>query len=142
MLGSRRTGGEVHGGRSGFRIGALWHVVQRSCPPHRRAVAVARADTVAQMIGNFLAEPPRSTAGSWWCGSARWTAAAPLGVDPPSGRVRWQYPPQPGPLSWQHTSTADGGIVAVGGRGALVVLDRRDGTLHWSQPSRGRGMPK
>ena len=65
-----------------------------------------------------------------------------LGVDPPSGRVRWRYPSRPGPLSWQHLSTADGGIVAVGDRGALVVLDRRDGTLRWSQPSRGRGMPK
>jgi outer membrane protein assembly factor BamB len=65
-----------------------------------------------------------------------------LGVDPGSGRVRWRYPPQPGPLSWQHASTADGGIAAVGDGGTLVMLDRRDGAVRWSQPSRGRGMPK
>jgi outer membrane protein assembly factor BamB len=65
-----------------------------------------------------------------------------LGVEVGSGRVRWRSPPQPGRLSWQHASTADGGIAAVGDRGALVALDRRDGTARWSQPSRGRGTPK
>jgi outer membrane protein assembly factor BamB len=65
-----------------------------------------------------------------------------LGVDPAGGRVRWRYPPQPGPLSWQHAATADGGIAAIGNRGTLIVLHRRDGTLRWSQPPRGRGMPK
>jgi len=65
-----------------------------------------------------------------------------LGVDPTGGRVRWRYPPQPGPLSWQHASTADGAVAVIGGRGALVVLDRHDGTVRWSRPSQGRGMPK
>jgi outer membrane protein assembly factor BamB len=65
-----------------------------------------------------------------------------LGVDPGSGQVRWRHPPRPGPLSWQHVSTADGGVVTIGDRGDLVALDRRDGTLRWSQPSRGRALPK
>jgi outer membrane protein assembly factor BamB len=65
-----------------------------------------------------------------------------LGVEAATGRVRWRYPPQPGPLSWQHLSTADGGIAAIGDRGTLVMLDRRDGTVRWSRPSRGRGLPK
>jgi outer membrane protein assembly factor BamB len=65
-----------------------------------------------------------------------------LGVEVASGRVRWRYPPRPGPLSWQHLSTADGGIAAIGGRGTLMALDRRDGNLRWSRPSRGRGTPK
>jgi outer membrane protein assembly factor BamB len=65
-----------------------------------------------------------------------------LGVEVADGRVRWRYPTQPGPLSWQHVLTADGGIAAVGDHGALVALSRRDGSLRWSQPSRGRGTPK
>ncbi|HEX8863227.1 MAG TPA: PQQ-binding-like beta-propeller repeat protein [Actinomycetes bacterium] len=65
-----------------------------------------------------------------------------LGVEAATGRVRWRYPSQPGPLSWQHASTADGGIAAIGDRGVLVVLDRRDGNLRWSRPSQARGLPK
>jgi outer membrane protein assembly factor BamB len=65
-----------------------------------------------------------------------------LGVDPATGRVRWRHPPKPGPLSWQHLSTADGGIAAIGDRGTLVALHRHHGNLRWSQPSRGRGTPK
>jgi outer membrane protein assembly factor BamB len=65
-----------------------------------------------------------------------------VGVEAAGGRVRWRYPAQPGELSWQHLSTADGGIAAIGQRGALVALDRRDGSLRWSRPSRGRGAPK
>jgi outer membrane protein assembly factor BamB len=65
-----------------------------------------------------------------------------LGIEVASGRVRWRYPPKPGPLSWQHLSTADGGIVAVGDRGTLLALHRRDGGVRWSRPSRGRGTPK
>jgi outer membrane protein assembly factor BamB len=65
-----------------------------------------------------------------------------LGVDPATGRLRWRYPPRPGPLSWQHVSTADGGIATIGDRGTLVMLYRRDGNLRWSRPARGRGTPK
>jgi outer membrane protein assembly factor BamB len=65
-----------------------------------------------------------------------------LGVEVASGRVRWRYPPRPGPLSWQHLSTADGGIVAIGDRGTLMALNPRDGGVRWSRPSRGRGTPK
>ena len=65
-----------------------------------------------------------------------------LGVDPATGRLRWRYPLRPGPLSWQHVSTADGGIVTIGDRGTLVMLHRRDGNLRWSRPARGRGTPK
>jgi outer membrane protein assembly factor BamB len=65
-----------------------------------------------------------------------------LGVDPAVGRVRWRYPRQPGQLSWQHVSSADGAIATIGEHGALVVLDRHDGAARWSRASRGRGMPK
>jgi outer membrane protein assembly factor BamB len=65
-----------------------------------------------------------------------------LGVDPAGGRPRWRYPPQPGALSWQHVSTTDGGIAAIGDSGTLVVLNRRDGTVRWSRQSRGRDLPK
>jgi outer membrane protein assembly factor BamB len=65
-----------------------------------------------------------------------------LGVDPTAGRVRWRYPRQPGQLSWQHVSSADGAIATIGEHGALVVLDRHDGAARWSRASRGRGMPK
>jgi outer membrane protein assembly factor BamB len=65
-----------------------------------------------------------------------------LGVDPATGRLRWRYPPRPGPLSWQHVSTADGGIATIGDRGTLVMLYRRDGNPRWSRPARGRGTPK
>lgn len=65
-----------------------------------------------------------------------------LGVDPAGGRLLWRYPPQPGPLSWQHASTADAGIAVIGDRGTLVALNRDDGGVRWSRPSRGRGTPK
>jgi outer membrane protein assembly factor BamB len=65
-----------------------------------------------------------------------------VGVDPAGGHVLWRYPRQPGALSWQHLSTADGGIVAIGAGGALLALNRRDGTLRWSRPSRSRQLPK
>jgi outer membrane protein assembly factor BamB len=65
-----------------------------------------------------------------------------LGVEAATGRVRWRHPPQPGQLSWQHATTADGGIAFVGEHGALLVLDRRDGGVRWSRPSQGRGLPK
>jgi outer membrane protein assembly factor BamB len=65
-----------------------------------------------------------------------------LGVDPTAGRVRWRYPRQPGQLSWQHVSSADGAIATIGEHGALVVLDRHDGAARWSRASRGRGTPK
>ncbi len=65
-----------------------------------------------------------------------------LGVEAASGRVRWRYPARPAPLSWQHLSTADGGVVAVGAHGALLALDRGDGAVRWSRPSHGRGAPK
>ncbi|HEX6678009.1 MAG TPA: PQQ-binding-like beta-propeller repeat protein [Actinomycetes bacterium] len=65
-----------------------------------------------------------------------------LGVETASGRVRWRYPAQPAQLSWQHGSTADGGIVAVGAVGALVVLNRQDGAVRWSRRPRGHGTPK
>jgi outer membrane protein assembly factor BamB len=65
-----------------------------------------------------------------------------LGVEAAGGRLLWRYPSQPGPLSWQHASTTDGGIATIGDRGALVVLTRRDGAVRWSRPSRGRGAPK
>jgi outer membrane protein assembly factor BamB len=65
-----------------------------------------------------------------------------VGVDPVGGRVLWRYPRQPGALSWQHLSTADGGLVAIGAGGALLALNRRDGALRWSRPSRSRHLPK
>ncbi len=65
-----------------------------------------------------------------------------LGVDSAGGPLLWHYPAQPGPLSWQHASTADGGIAAIGDHGALVVLNRHDGVVRWSQPSQGQDMPK
>jgi outer membrane protein assembly factor BamB len=65
-----------------------------------------------------------------------------VGVEAATGRVRWRYPPQPGPLSWQHAATADGAIAVIGERGTLIVLDRRDGGVRWSRPSKGRGLPK
>jgi outer membrane protein assembly factor BamB len=65
-----------------------------------------------------------------------------LGVEAASGRVRWRYPAQPAPLSWQHASTADGAVAAIGDHGALVVLGRNDGTVRWSRRPRGRSTPK
>lgn len=65
-----------------------------------------------------------------------------VGVDPAAGHVLWRYPRQPGALSWQHLSTVDGGIVAIGAGGTLLALNRRDGTLRWSRPSRSRQLPK
>lgn len=65
-----------------------------------------------------------------------------LGVEAASGRVRWRYPAQPAPLSWQHAATADGAVAAIGDHGALVLLDRGDGTVRWSRRPRGHSTPK
>jgi len=65
-----------------------------------------------------------------------------LGVERAGGRVLWRYAPKLGALSWQHVSTADGGIAAIGDGGALLALNRRDGSVRWSRPPRGRGTPK
>jgi len=68
-----------------------------------------------------------------------------VGVDPAGGRVLWRYPSTPAPLSWQHLSTADGGIVAIGAAGdsgAVVALNRADGTVRWTRPPQRQGIPK
>jgi outer membrane protein assembly factor BamB len=66
-----------------------------------------------------------------------------LGVEAATGRELWRFtPPRGAWLSWQQLPTDDGGVVVTGERGALVVLERRDGTVRWSRPAGERATPR
>ena len=66
-----------------------------------------------------------------------------LGVEAATGRELWRFtPPRGAWLSWQQLPTDDGGVVVTGERGALVVLERRDGRVRWSRPAGERATPR
>ncbi len=66
-----------------------------------------------------------------------------LGVDAATGAELWRFTPPTGAwLSWQQLLTDGGGVVVTGPRGALVVLDRRDGAVRWRRPAGERATPR
>jgi len=66
-----------------------------------------------------------------------------LGIEAATGAELWRFtPPRGAWLSWQQLLTDDGGVVVTGERGALVVLERRDGTVRWTRPAGERATPR